>query len=140
MQAFSSRINIPLLHEPHNDMKNGRFFVKNLPFLFPNCLRFVAERHRNDSFFSLPYSFYPEAPFRAGACPFTARHGAAGHGAAVLRRAAARSSFGRFQPRTGFAAHSIARRRRWKQTIRPNHPAGMAAAPIAQGYFTQKLP
>ena len=60
--------------------------------------------------------------------------------AAVLRRAAARSSFGRFQPRTGFAAHSIARRRRWKQTIRPNHPAGMAAAPIAQGYFTQKLP
>lgn len=45
----------------------------------------------------------------------------------------------RFQPRTGFAAHSIARRRRRKQTIRPSHPAGMAAAPIAQGYFTQKL-
>ena len=134
MQAFSSRISIPLLHEPHNDTKNGMFFVENLPF-FPNCLRFVAGRLRNDSFFSLPYSFYPEAPFRAGACPFAARHGVA-----VLRRAAARSSFGRFQLRTGFAAHSIARRRRWKQTIRPNHPAGMAAAPIAQGYFTQKLP
>ena len=48
MQAFSSRINIPLLHEPHNDTKNGRFFVENLPFLFPKCLKFVAERHRRN--------------------------------------------------------------------------------------------
>jgi len=42
-------------------------------------LKSVAGRLRNDSFFCLPDSFYPEAPFRAGACPFTARHGVGSH-------------------------------------------------------------
>ena len=76
--------------------KNGRFSVENLPFLFQKCLKSVAERHRHSSPLGR-YGTRSKPAFRRAAwCRQPC--------AAALRRAAARSSAGRF-----LTAHGLRR-------------------------------